>query len=33
MERQQIFDGDQPPLLWSVLYEGALRHVIGSAAI
>lgn len=33
MERQRIFEQETPPLLWSVLYEGALRHVIGSAAI
>lgn len=33
MERQLIFDGENPPMLWSVIYEGALRHVIGSREI
>lgn len=33
MERQRILARDNPPLLWSVLHEGTLRHVIGSRAI
>lgn len=30
MERQKIFEKETPPLYWSVLDEGVLRHVIGS---
>ncbi|MBV9447034.1 MAG: helix-turn-helix transcriptional regulator [Streptosporangiaceae bacterium] len=33
MERQRILTRDNPPMLWSVLHEGALRHVIGSRAV
>jgi transcriptional regulator with XRE-family HTH domain len=33
MERQRILERDDPPMLWTVLHEGALRHVIGSPAI
>lgn len=33
MERQQIFEQESPPMHWSVLHEGALRHVIGSVEI
>ena len=30
MERQAIFDRDDPPLLWYVLDEGNLHRVVGS---
>lgn len=33
IERQQLFERDNPPLYWTVLGEGALRQVIGSLAI
>lgn len=33
MERQRILTRDSPPMLWVVLHEGTLRHVIGGRAI
>jgi transcriptional regulator with XRE-family HTH domain len=33
IERQQILTRDDPPMLWGVLHEGALRHVVGGRAI
>jgi Domain of unknown function (DUF5753)/Helix-turn-helix domain len=33
MERQQILDRDDPPLLLAVIDEGALRRVVGSPAL
>jgi transcriptional regulator with XRE-family HTH domain len=33
MERQIILVRDKPPLLWYVVHEGALRHVIGGHEI
>lgn len=33
MERQRILAGDKPPLLWYVIDEGALRHMIGGPAV
>jgi hypothetical protein len=33
LERQAILDRENPPMLWHVLHEGVLRHVVGSAAI
>jgi transcriptional regulator with XRE-family HTH domain len=33
MERQRIFERDNPPLYWTVLHEGVLRQVIGSPEI
>jgi transcriptional regulator with XRE-family HTH domain len=30
LARQEIFTRDDPPMLWSVVHEGALRHMIGS---
>lgn len=33
MERQEIIDSQSAPLLWYVLDESVLRHVIGGAAI
>lgn len=33
MERQEIFTRERPPLLWYVLHESVLRHVIGSREI
>lgn len=33
VERQEILTREHPPLLWYVLHEGVLRHVIGSRAI
>ena len=32
MERQTILTSENPPLLWYVIDEGVLRHVIGDAA-
>jgi Domain of unknown function (DUF5753) len=33
MARQQILTRDDPPMLWTVLHEGTLRHVVGSRAV
>lgn len=33
MERQEILSGDSPPLLWYVIHEGVLRHVIGGTDV
>ena len=33
MERQAILAREAPPLLWYVLHEGALRHVVGDREI
>ncbi len=33
LERQRILSGDNPPMLWDVLHEGVLRHVIGGPAV
>lgn len=33
IERQKIFDQDKPPMLWSVIWEGALRQLTGSTEI
>jgi transcriptional regulator with XRE-family HTH domain len=33
LDRQRIFERDMPPMYWTVLHEGALRHLIGSPAI
>jgi hypothetical protein len=33
MERQQILARPMPPLLWCVIHEGALRHVVGNQEI
>lgn len=33
MERQEIVTGENPPLLWYVLDEGVLRHVMGTPAV
>ena len=33
MDRQQILAKPRPPLLWCVMHEGMLRHVIGDAEI
>ena len=33
IERQQLFERDNPPMYWTVLGEGALRQVIGSPSI
>ena len=33
MERQAILGRDKPPMLWYVIDEGVLRHIIGTAAI
>ncbi|MGH3169400.1 MAG: helix-turn-helix domain-containing protein [Trebonia sp.] len=33
MERQEIVTGENAPLLWYVLDEGVLRHVVGSPAV
>jgi len=33
IERQRLFERDNPPEYWTVLSEGALRQVIGSPAI
>ncbi len=29
MERQSILDGEQPPKIWAIVTEGALRQVVG----
>jgi transcriptional regulator with XRE-family HTH domain len=33
LDRQRIFERDKPPMYWTVLHEGVLRQVIGSASI
>ncbi len=33
MERQAILGRDNPPMLWYVVDEGVLRHVVGSPAV
>ena len=33
IERQAILTGDSPPMIWYVIDEGALRHVVGSPAV
>jgi transcriptional regulator with XRE-family HTH domain len=33
LERQAILNREHPPVLWHVLHEGVLRHVVGSPAI
>ena len=33
LERQAILQRENPPMLWHVLHEGVLRHVVGSPAI
>jgi transcriptional regulator with XRE-family HTH domain len=33
MERQEILSRDDPPRLWSVIGEGALRQVVGSVPV
>jgi transcriptional regulator with XRE-family HTH domain len=33
IERQRLFERDNPPMYWTVLSEGALRQVIGSPSI
>jgi hypothetical protein len=33
LERQAILARDDPPMLWQILHEGVLRHVVGSAAV
>jgi transcriptional regulator with XRE-family HTH domain len=33
MERQQILTRPTPPLLWCVIHEGALRHIVGDEDI
>ena len=33
LERQAILNRENPPMLWHVLHEGVLRHVVGSPAI
>jgi len=33
MERQAILAGDNPPMLWFVVDEGVLRHVVGNPAV
>jgi transcriptional regulator with XRE-family HTH domain len=33
LERQGVLTGDSPPLLWYVLDEGVLRHVIGGPEV
>ena len=32
LERQVILARENPPMLWHVLHEGVLRHVVGSPA-
>jgi transcriptional regulator with XRE-family HTH domain len=32
LERQRILVRDSPPMYWTVLHEGMLRHVVGSRA-
>jgi hypothetical protein len=31
--RQEILTADAPPMLWSVMHESVLRHVIGSPSV
>ena len=33
LERQAILQRENPPMLWHVLHEGLLRHVVGSPAV
>jgi transcriptional regulator with XRE-family HTH domain len=33
LERQAILARDDPPMLWHVLHEGVLRHVVGSPEV
>jgi len=33
MERQAILSSENPPMLWYVIDEGVLRHVVGSPAV
>jgi hypothetical protein len=33
LERQAILNREHPPVLWHVLHEGVLRHVVGGPAI
>jgi hypothetical protein len=33
IERQRLFERDNPPMYWTVLHEGTLRQVIGSPSI
>ena len=33
MERQSMLAGDNPPLMWYVLDEGVLRHVVGGPSV
>ncbi|MFS0696246.1 helix-turn-helix domain-containing protein [Streptomyces nitrosporeus] len=33
MERQSILDGEQPPKIWVIVTEGALRQVVGGHAV
>jgi hypothetical protein len=33
LDRQCILERDKPPMYWTVLHEGALKHLIGSPAI
>ena len=32
MERQEVINSDKPPLLWYVLDESVVRHVVGGSA-
>jgi transcriptional regulator with XRE-family HTH domain len=33
IERQRLFERDNPPMYWTVLHEGTLRQVIGSTQV
>jgi transcriptional regulator with XRE-family HTH domain len=33
LERQRILSGENSPMLWEVLHEGLLRHVLGGAVV
>lgn len=33
MERQSILDAEQPPKIWEIVTEGALRQVVGGYAV
>lgn len=33
LERMTVLEGEHPPMVWYVLDEGILRHVVGSSAI
>ena len=33
MDRQVILGGEHPPMLWYVIDEGVLRHVVGSRTV